>query len=309
MWRNTVMTEFIEWLRNHNMRTFGNKVGMYGLDIYSFDTSKQAVLQFIEKNYPNLLEKCADTYNFGENASSGVKLAEILLKELERLSMEGPVSDDLFTAVQNARAVKNAAKYNRTNSWNDRDTAMMETLETIIQRYQGEKVIVWAHNSHLGDASKTDMADIGEINLGQLVRQKYGSKCTNIGFTTYTGTVSASSEWDDPVELKKVNKGMTGSMELLFHNVADRLRTNEFVLYFKGRTENVAETETITLLSRNMEQRAIGVIYLPRTERYSHYFKAKVAQQFDVLIHVDTSSALRPLDLSCEWKQAERDLY
>jgi len=307
MWRNTVMTEFVDWLRWRNSRTPQSMTGIFGLDIYSFEPSKRAVLDFIARNYPHLLDKCRDAYNIGEYASSGVRYAEVVLKELEQLATEGPITEELFVALQNARVVKSSAKYNRNSSWNVRDTAMMETLEQIIHRYGG-KVIIWAHNSHLGDASKTAMTDVGEINLGQLVREKYGRSCMNIGFTTYTGTVTASTQWDEPAELKKVNKGMTGSVELLFHEVASQIRTNEFVLYFRNSTSNVASKETISLLSKPLEERAIGVMYLPRTERYSHYFKAKIAQQFDVVIHVDESHALRPLDIPTEWRRAERAL-
>jgi erythromycin esterase-like protein len=310
MWRNTVMTDFVDWLKWQNLNSSSSSshpTRIFGLDIYSFESSKQAVLQYIEQHHPSLYEHCKKTYEFGEYASSGVRLSEIVLKELDYLASRGQVSEELFSAIHNAKIVRAAAKYGRSSSWNVRDTAMMEGLEHIIDRYGG-KVIIWAHNSHLGDASKTDSKDSGEINLGQLVREKYGSRCMNIGFTTYTGTVTATSEWDEPAQFFKVNKGMDGSVEQLFHDISKRVSSNEFVLYFRNTTSNVASQEVINILSKPLQERAIGVNYLPRTEKYSHYFKAKIAQQFDIMIHVDESSALRPLDIPVEWSRAERAL-
>jgi erythromycin esterase-like protein len=309
MWRNTVMVEFVEWLRLHNTYS-DNKCGIFGIDVYSFEASKKAVLKFVEQNYPDLFDKCCKAYEFYEYSSSGPRLAEIVLKELERIAMEGPFSEELFVALQNARAVKGAAKYNQNCSWNVRDTYFFETLEHIMNRYNS-KTVVWAHNSHLGDASQTGMKNMGEINLGQLVREKYASHVANIGFTTYTGTVTASTEWDEPAELKQVKKGMSGSVELLFHQVSERIGQREFVLYLGKNLPslvNMADQEVITLLGKNYKERAIGVQYLPQTERWSHYFDAKIAKQFDIVIHVDVSRALRPLDIPREWAQAERAL-
>jgi erythromycin esterase-like protein len=308
MWRNTIMSQFVDWLRLHN-KDAATKCGVFGLDIYSLDTSKQAVLSFLEKEYPQLVDKCRHAYDFGEYSSNGVRSADIVVKELEKIARTGLVSEELFTALQNARVVRNAAKYNKDNSWNTRDSSMMETLEHVMQRYKG-KAIVWAHNSHLGDARKTDRARSGELNLGQLVRERFGETAMNIGFTTYTGTVTATTHWDEDAKLKKVNKGMAESLELLLHDAATQVELNETVYYFKttGSSSNAANADTITLLRKPMLERAIGVMYRPSTERWSHYFNAKLSEQFDIVIHVDESRALRPLDIPTEWSRAEQEL-
>jgi erythromycin esterase-like protein len=186
----------------------------------------------------------------------------------------------------------------RVESWNLRDTHMMETLTALLEHARpprgGAKAVVWAHNSHLGDARATHMGDIGELNLGQLVRQAHGRDACLVGFTTHTGAVTAAYEWDEPAQRKRVRPSLPGSYERLFHDTG----MTRFVLPLAGAA--VREV----LASPRLE-RAIGVIYRPDTERMSHYFDARLAGQFDAVVHVDETTALEPLE---PWSMHDPDL-
>ena len=206
-------------------------------------------------------------------------------------------ADAFFHAQQNARLVKNAEEYyrsmfsSRVSSWNLRDRHMAETLAELdghLSRQRGRpaRIAVWAHNSHLGDARATEMGEAGELNLGQLVRERCGAAAALLGFSTYSGTVTAASDWDMPAETKEIRPGLEGSYEALFHHV-DSAR---FRLILRGNAE-LAEA-----LSPPRLQRAIGVIYRPETERQSHYFHSRLPRQFDALVHLDVTRALVPLD-------------
>jgi erythromycin esterase-like protein len=213
------------------------------------------------------------------------------------LKMDGLAAEEAyFYAAQNARLVKNADKYYRSMyedhaaSWNNRDTHMVETLDNIIdhlETHHGKpaKIIIWAHNSHVGDARATEMGSKGEINIGQLVREKYPESTYNIGFSTYEGTVLAAKDWDSPGKVEKINPGLEGSFEELFHALPHK----RFLLTLRGNKE----LEHYLKLPRL--QRAIGVVYAPTTERYSHYFFTRLPYQFDSIIHIDTTHAVKPL--------------
>ena len=184
----------------------------------------------------------------------------------------------------------------RISSWNLRDRHMTETLSALNSYLENEgmsgKIVVWAHNSHLGDASATEMGERGEWNVGQLTREKYGREdVRNIGFTTFAGTVTAASNWNEPAQLKRVNHGLQGSYENLFHQA----EAENFYLDLRGG--KIAEALREPLL-----ERAIGVIYRPQTERASHYFHARLSEQFDAVIHFDKTRAVQPLDVSNHWQ-------
>jgi erythromycin esterase-like protein len=221
------------------------------------------------------------------------------------ISRDGRVAaDEYFFAEQNARLVRNAEEYyramfgGRALSWNLRDTHMMETLDALLDHHRAAtgrtRAVVWAHNSHLGDARATQMGDSGELNVGQLVRQRHGSSAYLIGFTTHTGTVTAAANWDEPAERKRVKPSLPGSYERLFHDVD----VAQFLLFLDDPTIR-------PLLETPRLERAIGVIYRPDTERVSHYFNARLAEQFDAVIHVDETHALEPLET---WSRDEADL-
>jgi len=204
--------------------------------------------------------------------------------------------------------VKNAEEYyrsmfrGRVSSWNLRDQHMAETLSELAshleERHGDAKVVVWAHNSHLGDARATEMGDMGELNLGQLVRERYPDDCANVGFSTYAGTVTCADDWDEPAQVKRVRPGLPGSYEALFHDAG----LPRFLLHVDRTRELPPEVLEPRL------QRAIGVIYRPESERQIHYFQARLAEQFDAMIHIDETNALEPLD-AVERHAAEPETY
>ncbi len=320
MWRNTVVLSFINWLRQYNdaLPQDVTKVGFYGLDLYSLYGSIQAVLAYLDKidseaakraryRYSCFEHFAEDTQAYGYAASLGLKESceeEVVnqLQELQRRTDEyaqrdGQVAaDEFFYAEQNAQLVKNAEEYyrsmfrGRVSSWNVRDRHMAETLDRLVTHFdrQGKrtKVVVWEHNSHIGDARATDMGAAGELNVGQLVRERYDRDAVLIGFTTYTGTVRAANNWDEPAQLKQVRPALPDSYESLFHQTG----LPQFLL--KLRDPNSA----IAGLREQRLERAIGVIYRPETERASHYFYACLPDQYDALIHIDNTRAVEPLE-------------
>jgi erythromycin esterase-like protein/predicted phosphoribosyltransferase len=329
MWRNTVVVEFIEWLRAHNamLPPEAQKVGFYGLDLYSLHASMKAVLRYLEKVDPEAARRARERYScfdhVGEDTQAYGLMTRLNLSEsceeevvsqlvdLQRRAADyarrgGPMADDeLFYAEQNARLVKNAEAYYRSmfleevSSWNLRDRHMGETLDALVAhlgRTGGRaKVAVWEHNSHLGDARATEMGERGELNVGQLTREKYGHDAVLMGFTTHHGTVTAASDWGAPAERKRVRPALAGSYEALFH-AAQRVR---FLLVW---SEGDAFAER--LRERRLE-RAIGVIYRPDTERQSHYFRARLPDQFDAVLHFDETRALEPLETTAQWEGGE----
>jgi erythromycin esterase-like protein len=322
MWRNDVVLEFIEWLKGHNASA-EKKAGFYGLDLYSMYTSIDEVIKSLRKIDPEAAERAKRRYSclehFAENpqvygyaSTVGMtkkceddvvsQLAELQRKTLESYELDGASEERLFYIEQNARLVSNAEQYYRSMfnddilSWNVRDEHMAETLGELVEflgrNGENPKVVVWAHNSHLGDARATERSDKEELNLGQLVRERHPGECALVGFTTYTGTVTAASDWDAPAERKKVRPGYAHSYEELFHT----LEESKFYLETKRAQEELAEPRL---------ERAIGVIYRPETERYSHYFHAHITQQFDWVIHIDETRALTPLEPTTEWHSGE----
>ena len=327
MWRNVPMVQFVEWLRIHNAGLApAERVGFYGIDLYSLFASIEAVLSYLEQIDPEAAKRARYRYgcfeHFGEDSQAYGYAASFDLRqscedeavrqlvELQRCAAEyaarhgrkGP--DEFFAAEQNARLVKNAEQYyrsmfrGRVSSWNLRDRHMAETLEALIGHLERDgrraKLAVWAHNSHLGDARATEMGRRGELNVGQLVRERSGNDCALIGFSTYRGTVTASSDWDAPAQLKRVRPALPDSYEALFHEVG----IPRFSLVLRG-TDLAAELAAPRL------ERAIGVIYRPESERASHYFHAQLGEQFDAIIHLDATRALEPLARSAMWVSAE----
>ena len=323
MWRNAAVLDFVGWLRAHNDELKAeNRVGFYGLDLYSLHSSMEAVLGYLDKTDPEAAKRaryrysCFDHYgedpqHYGYAASYNLtsscedeavkQLIELRKRAADYMNRDGFVArDEYFFAEQNARLVKNAEEYyremfrGRVSSWNLRDRHMAETLHALAAHLelqnQNVKIVVWEHNSHLGDARATDMGSRGEWNVGQLVREKYGDQAVLLGFTTYDGTVTATTNWDEPAQLKKVRPGIAGSYELLFHETG----LPRFFL-------NLRDAEIKEVLARPRLERAIGVIYRPETERLSHYFDAYLSEQFDGVIHFDHTRAVEPLDKVSSW--------
>lgn len=329
MWRNADVLDFLGWLREFNdtQTDPDRKAGFYGLDLYSLHASIDAVLGYLRKVDPEAAERARERYacfdqfgsdpqTYGYAATAGLAPsceAEVIaqLVELRRSAGEYArrdgrlAADDLFFAEQNARLVANAEQYyramfgSRVSSWNLRDLHMAETLEALSAflrpRVRTPKIVVWAHNSHLGDARATELGRSGELNVGQLVRQRHGHDAVLIGFSTFTGTVTAASDWDAPAERKAVRPGLHGSYEAAFHDVGI---PNFAVL--------TAETpELRAALDHARLQRAIGVIYRPTSERQSHYFHTRLPRQFDAVLHYDHTRAVEPLERTAVWERGE----
>lgn len=331
MWRNRDVVEFVEWLRARNMLLKrARKAGFYGMDLYSLYTSIDEVLAYLDRVDSDAAKRARHRYacferfeddpqrygyasSFDLSAScedaAVAQLLEMVRSATKYERIDGiSAEDEHFYAAQNARLVSNAEEYYRTmfhgrvSSWNLRDQHMVETIDELMRHLDrnGErnKAVIWAHNSHLGDARATDMGKQGEWNVGQLMREKYPNETYNIGFTTHTGFVTAASDWGATVERKRVMPSLHGSYERVFHEVG----IERFLL-------TLDRPDLIKSLGHPMLERAIGVIYLPETERYSHYFTASLANQFDAVIHVDHTKALEPLETSALWHHQEAETY
>ena len=325
MWRNAEVLDFIGWLRDHNERA-GPTAGFFGLDLYSLYTSIEEVIAYLEKIDPPAAERARRRYacfepfagesqEYGRAAALGIsescragvveQLVELHRNSVAYLRRDGlAAEDDQFYAEQNARLVANAEEYYRTmfatraSSWNLRDTHMADTLDGLLAHLErhGERtrLVVWAHNSHIGDARRTEMGERGELNLGQLARLRHPDAAFLIGFTTHRGTVTAASAWDAPAERKRVRPALQGSYEHLFHEAGE----SRFLLRFRLG-------EVASALHEPQLERAIGVIYRPETERQSHYFTSQIGSQFDALIHIDETRAVEPLERSAGWERGE----
>jgi erythromycin esterase-like protein len=328
MWRNTDVVDFVGWLREHNDALPSDRIraGFYGLDLYSLNASREAVIAYLDRADPAAAGRARQRYacfdHFGEDsqaygyaarfelAPSCEEAVVAQLLDLRRHAAEfsgaGPlVEDEAFFAEQNALVVKNAEEYYRSmfrgqvSSWNLRDGHMMATLEALTahldRRVTRSKIVVWAHNSHLGDARATEVGAAGELNLGQLVRQRYGAEAMLIGFSTFEGTVTAASEWGGPAERKRVRAALPNSYEALLHSTG----LPRFLLMLGDDNEAVAGLRSPRL------ERAIGVIYRPETERISHYFEARLPEQFDAIIHLDQTRAVEPLEVTAGRRRGE----
>ena len=329
MWRNTDVLNFIEWLRQYNNTLPENarKVGFYGLDLYSLYASIEAVINYLENVDPEAAKRARYRYScfehFAEDTqaygyAAGFNLSESceneVVNQLIELQQHAPeyahrdgrvAEDEFFFAEQNARLAKDAEEYYRTmfsgrvSSWNLRDRHMAGTLDALVahlDRQEGRaKIAVWEHNSHIGDARATSMGREGELNVGQLVRERYDRDVELVGFSTYTGTVTAASDWDEPHERKRVRPALEGSYEALFHDTG----LANFLLTLHE------DNKAVKGLSGPRLERAIGVIYRPQTERISHYFKARLPEQFDAVIHFDKTRAVEPLDRTELWDVGE----
>jgi len=320
MWRNREVLDFITWLRQHNdgLSPGNHQTGFYGLDLYSLYRSIEAVLRYLDEHDPAAAERARQRYScfdhlgddpqaYGHAAAYGQtesceqsvldQLTEMLIQNGERATqVPGLDGVERFVAEQNARLVRNAEEYYRAmfhgerSTWNLRDRHMVQTLIALLdhleRRQPDARAVVWAHNSHVGDARATEMGRAGEWTVGQLAREHFGDRTRLIGFTTHHGTAIAAHEWDGPAYQRVVRPGLPGSYEALFHEVG----IGRFLLRFRNHAPLASE------LTDSRLERAIGVIYRPETERYSHYFASRIAEQFDGVMHFDVTRALEPLD-------------
>jgi protein-L-isoaspartate(D-aspartate) O-methyltransferase len=313
MWRNNEVRAFVDWLREHNaLLKPGQRTAFHGLDLYSLYDSIRAVLKYLDEVDPSTARVARERYGcltpwqsdpatYGHAALTGTyptcesEVATVLTDLLHKHRAYAEKDGERFLdAVQNARLVTNAEQYYRIMyygsraSWNLRDEHMFETLKTLLTFYGSKaKAIIWAHNSHIGDAAATEMSSRGEHNIGHLCRREFGDKVYAIGFGTNSGTVAAASNWDGPMEIKAVLPAIPESYERCCHESGVR----SFCLHL--RQSGVGGLES---LRKPRLERAIGVIYRPETELASHYFQAILPEQFDEYIWLDQTKAITPFD-------------
>jgi len=350
MWRNTVILEFIEWLRKHNDKTSADndphkKVAFYGMDLYSFYSSMDAVVEYLEQVSPEDAKIAKKRYALferfqGEPSSYGYAAGFGLTPSFEKevvstlvdLQKKGEIylkgkgglidGDELFYTEQNARLVKNAEEYYRKMyhadevTWNLRDGHMVDAISNLFEFHKRklgdqrqEKVVIWAHNSHLGDARATEAGKRrGELNVGQLMREKYGlNKTFNIGFSTFNGSVTAAKNWDEPAQLDIVRNGIYDSYEHILHEAAQALKVPDYYLLFRSNNSSVkVEAELVDKMMGPRYERYIGVIYRPDTEKASHYCQTNLPKEYDAVIFLDRTRALEPLDKTAPWEKQHR---
>lgn len=312
MWRNEEVHELVDWLRAYNADQAGRRVGFHGLDLYSLFTSIGAVLAYLDGVDPSAAHVARHRYGaltpwqkdpaqYGKAVLAGryessehavvTMLRDLLARRLEYAQRDG---ERFFDAAQNARLVADAERYYRAmyygtaTSWNLRDAHMFDTLRSLLAFYgPGSKGIVWAHNSHLGDAAATEMSAQGEHNVGQLCRAAFGAEAYLVGFGTDHGTVAAADAWDAPMQRMGVVPALAGSYERVFHETG----VPAFLLHLR----NPRRADLRDELSSPRLERAIGVVYRPETERASHYFRADLPRQFDEYVWFDQTAAVSPL--------------
>lgn len=312
MWRNAEAWDFFRWLRAHNEGVAPEKRAEFrGLDVYSLNGSIRFVLDYLDKIDPETAKEARDRYGclspwqadparYGRAVHTGQKkpCEQALLDQLQdllarRLEYRDGDEEAFFDAAQNARIVLAAEHYYRimyegsTESWNVRDRHMFDTLQRLLKRRgEGAKAVVWAHNSHIGNAAATAMGWQGEFNIGELTRTAYGEGAVLIGFGTDRGTVAAANDWDEPMEVKTVRPSRADSHERLFLETGASCSLTDI----RAGSRHLRE-----VLSEPRLERAIGVVYRPETERYSHYFEAVLAEQFDAFVWFEETNAVAPL--------------
>lgn len=329
MWRNAEVLDLVGRLRHHNDRVThdSRRVGFYGLDLYSLYTSIEAVLAYLDRVDPEAAARARERYAcftpygeesqaYGRAVTLGVsepcrreaiaQLVDLRRHAADYLRRDGfAAEDEQLIAEENARTVADAEEYYRSMfgdpgaSWNLRDRHMADTLDHLLahlDRHVGTgRVVVWAHNSHVGDARATELGERGDLTLGRLARERHGRDAVLVGFTTYDGTVTAATTWGGPALRRTVRPGLPGSLEALLHEVG----LPGFVLVPQPGGA------ALRALDRTRIARAIGVIYRPETERQSHYVGSRTAAQYDALIHVDGTRAVEPLEREAAWLEGE----
>lgn len=327
MWRNREVVEFVKWMHKHNERQASSgKVGFYGMDLYSLYRSADAVITYLQQVDPEqaavarklyaCLDHVRDPQDYGHAAAARLRpacrdAAARLLVDLARNATRyrsgqepSAIDDEQFLAERNAYVVLNAEHYYRAmfsapvNTWNLRDAHMVNTILALHRHLRSVgregRIVIWAHNSHIGDARATGMGQRGEWNVGQLLRQHVGNgRALLVGFTTYTGHVTAARDWDLPAERRWVRPAHPDSYERMFY--ASRMDR-----FFLSVNPDVA-----AMIDGPMLERAIGVIYHPENELASHYFPATLGLQFDAVFHMDETTAVEPLDVTRHWTRHE----
>lgn len=328
MWRNTDVAEFIEWLEAHNRSIEpAGRVEFRGLDIYSLRSSIGEVLGYLERTDPELARDARQRYGcllpwqddpalYGHfvERQRHTPCEKAVVEQLHtllsgRLKEFAVDNEAFFSATQNARVVRSAEQYYRamyrggSTSWNLRDRHMFDTLQALLaHRGKDAKAVVWAHNSHIGNAAATAMGWNGEFNIGELCRTAYGRDAVLIGMATNTGLVAAADDWDGEMRIKEVRPCRSDSWEYQFLQAGVPASLTDW---------RASERQALRdALAEPLLERAIGVIYRPQTERRSHYFEAVLAEQFDALVWIERTQAVTPLATSVpEGPSHEEDTY
>jgi erythromycin esterase len=322
MWANREVSEFVDWLRAHNRRT-SSSVGFYGLDVYSLWESMDRVLRYLHEHDPGALRsaqlamRCFEPY--GEDPQRYAQATRMLpescegqvvrlLSDMHTLAREKALTEADFDALQNTEVLAGAERYYRTmvrgdaESWNVRDCHMADTLDRLIEHHgNSSKAVVWEHNTHVGDARATDMADAGMLNVGQVVRQRHdGDGVVLIGFSSYTGSVIAASRWGGAVQRMHTPPAREGTHESLLHEAVGA--TPSMFVFPDDR-------DTPWLRARR-GHRAIGVVYDPALDSWGNWVPTVMGARYDALIHLDSTSALHPLQpLAHPEKSGELDTF
>ncbi|GGK75912.1 hypothetical protein Sme01_51620 [Sphaerisporangium melleum] len=325
MWRNAVVLDFVGWLREHNDGAPSGRAGFYGLDVHGAHRGVHEIVAYLEGTDPEAAARAREQYaafdHIGpEDRPYGFSPAcrdgggdeeEMITWLLERrraaahATREGGLlpQDELFAAQLDEAAMWEAGEHfrsllrGRISAWNHRDRHMATTLDTLAahlgrQRGSPAKIVVWAHDAHAGDASATEAACRGEVNLGRLVREEHGDACRIIGMTTYTGAVTAAGEWGGEPRRTWLRPALSDSVEELFHEVGEK----RFLVWF------AAAPRSSDVLRSARPQRMIPAVYRPRSERGRHYFRARLRDEFDAVLHFDETRAVEPLDGAGEWE-------
>jgi len=309
MWRNREFDAFLQWLHDHNrFRGAARRTGIYGLDLYNLSASMRTVIDYLDREDPQAAQLARERYGclepwahepagYGRQAISGgygrceTAVTAMLRDLLQRQLSDGTKDPEaLLDAAQSARLVRDAEAYYRAmyyggpESWNLRDRHMFDTLEALLAaKGPDARAVVWAHNSHIGDARATEMGVVrGELNIGQLCRERWGEAARLIGFGTHAGTVTCADDWDGPTEVKAVRPSLPGSIERAAHDCAAPRALFDLAPLREARLEPRLE-------------RFIGVIYRPQAERWSHYVDCNLAEQFDAYVWFDETTAVTPL--------------
>lgn len=316
MWHNRDVESFVDWLRTYNGRGLPEtRAGFYGLDLYALHASIATVLSYLDDFDPEAAVVARDRYASFDHAAGeperyagtsprGIApelqdelVAQLVETQRRRAARSGraPAGDAWCTAMQHAHVVRDAGAYyralfgDRTEAWNLRDTHMADTLDMLADQLGQDgkpaRLIVWAHNAHVGDASATSLGQEGQTSLGALIRKRHADEVALVGFTTHTGVVECAPDWDEPGERADVRPSLRGSWEDLFHDVGIARFT-------------VNSTALKRVIGDGVERlhRTIGAVYRSDTERRSHYYHSRLADQYDVIVHIDETHAVEPLE-------------
>jgi erythromycin esterase-like protein len=325
MWANREIVNLVEWLREYNKKpSEEQRIGFYGLDVYSLWESMEAVIGYLRKIDPEAVKTAIEAYRcfepYGKSVEDYARAAAFVPESCEDEVIDMLIHlhsksnqyksnglarrEAYFNAEQNAIVAKNAELYYRkmiqggAATWNIRDTHMMDTLKRLMEFHGKQaKSIVWAHNTHIGDAKYTDMAEAKMLNIGQLVREHAGDeKAALVGFGTYQGTVIAAKEWGEKMERMHVPPAVNGSWDSMIHELS---KGHNMLLLFGDNTEESVTTKVLAEETRNKRrgQRAIGVVYNPEYERFGNYVPTLLTRRYDAFLYIDKTHALHPLHM------------